>query len=92
MWLCPTICKTDGAKYNVMLLIYVDNILCMSHDPKELMQKLDNFFPMKEGSIGLPDIYLGAKLSKVDLPNQVDAWAMSPSKYVQETPLNLGIT
>jgi hypothetical protein len=27
---------------------------------------------------------LGAKLSKVHLPNGVEAWAMSPSKYVQE--------
>jgi hypothetical protein len=60
----------------------------MSHDPNELMQKLDKSFPMKEGSIGPPNIYLGAKLSKVKLPNGVEAWAMSPSKYVQEALAN----
>jgi hypothetical protein len=43
---------------------------------------------MKEGSIGPPDVYLGAKLSKVKLQNEVEAWAMSPSKYVQEAATN----
>jgi hypothetical protein len=45
---------------------------------------------MKAGSIGPPGIYLGAKLSKVRLPNGVEAWAMSPSnKYVQEAVKNV---
>jgi hypothetical protein len=52
------------------------------------MRKIDKFFPMKAGSIGPPDIYLGVKLSKVKLPNLVEAWAMSPSKYVQEAVSN----
>jgi hypothetical protein len=87
-WLRPAVRDSDGVCYYEYVLIYVDDILCMSHDPKELMQKLDKYFPMKEGSIGPPSIYLGAKLSKVKLPNGVEAWAMSPSKYVQEAVLN----
>jgi hypothetical protein len=47
------------------------------------------FFPMKEVSIGLPNIYLGAKMSKVTLANVVKAGAKSPSKYVQEAIYNL---
>jgi hypothetical protein len=43
---------------------------------------------VKPNSIGKPDIYLGAKLSGVRLPNQVEAWAMSPSKYIQEACKN----
>ena len=39
---------------------------------------------MKENSIGDPDLYLGAKLRKVALPNGVQAWSTSPSKYIQE--------
>jgi hypothetical protein len=39
---------------------------------------------MKASCIGKPEIYLGAKMSKVMmLPNCVEVWAMSPSKYVQ---------
>jgi hypothetical protein len=88
VWLRPAVRKSDGVSYYEYVLIYVDDILCMSHDPNELMQKLDKSFPMKEGSIGPPNIYLGAKLSKVKLPNGVEAWAMSPSKYVQEALAN----
>jgi hypothetical protein len=44
---------------------------------------------LKEGSVGDPDIYLGAKLRKVTLENGVEAWSMSPSKYVQEAVKNV---
>jgi hypothetical protein len=44
---------------------------------------------MKSGSVGPPDIYLGAKMSKVTLANGVEAWVKSPSKYVQEAVKNL---
>ena len=43
---------------------------------------------MKDGSIGDPDIYLGAKLRKVQLDSGVDCWAMLPSKYVKEAVAN----
>ena len=89
IWYHLVVQGTDNHSYYEYILIYVDDtILCMSHDLKESMRKLDKFFLMKEGSIGPPDIYLGAKLSKVKQPNQVQAWAMSPSKYVQEAVKN----
>jgi hypothetical protein len=54
-----------------------------------VLKQIDKFFPMKAGSIGKPDIYLGAKVSKVQLDNTVTAWALlSPSKYVQEAVKN----
>jgi hypothetical protein len=40
---------------------------------------------MKKGSIGDPDIYLGSRLKQVVLPNGVEAWMMSPAKYVAES-------
>ena len=44
---------------------------------------------MKPGSVGDPDMYLGAKLRPMTLPNQVVAWGMSASKYVQEATKNV---
>jgi hypothetical protein len=44
---------------------------------------------MKSGSIGDPDIYLGAKLREMQLPNGVYAWSLSASKYVQEAVRNV---
>ena len=39
---------------------------------------------MKAGSIGDPDIYLGAKVKQMKMNNGVTAWAISPSKYVNK--------
>ena len=43
---------------------------------------------MKPSSVGDPDIYLGAKLKQVKLPNGLMAWGMSPSIYVQQAVKN----
>ena len=43
---------------------------------------------MNPGSIGDPNMYLGAKLRKVVLENGVESWATSASKYVQEAVSN----
>jgi hypothetical protein len=89
IWYPVAVRENDGYEYyEYNVLIYVDDILFMSHNPKESMWKIGKFFPMKAGSIGLQDIYLGVKISKVKLPNLVDAWAMSLSNYVQEAVNN----
>jgi hypothetical protein len=44
---------------------------------------------MKNGSIGDPDIYLGAKFRKVEMENGEWAWSMSSSKYVHEAVGNV---
>ena len=46
---------------------------------------------MKAGSIGDPDIYLGAKVKLMKMNNGVTAWAISPSKYVDEAINNCEI-
>jgi hypothetical protein len=67
----------------------VDDALAISLDSKSILQKVDKYFPTKPDSIAVPDIYLGAKISKARLPNGVDAWDMSSSKYVQEAIKNV---
>jgi hypothetical protein len=69
-------CPDDGVLYWAYILIYVDDILCVYHDPGSLLAKLDEYFKMKEGSIQVPTFYLGAKLKKTVLPNGVVAWDM----------------
>jgi hypothetical protein len=81
--------RDDGFEYYEYVLLYVDDVLAISHEAEEVLRRIDKFFPMKKGSIGPPEIYLGAKMSKVVLPNGVEAWAMSASKYVQEATSNV---
>ena len=80
--------RPDGFEYYAYMLLYVDDCLCVHHDGEAVLNELDNYFKMKDGSIGDPDMYLGTKLRKTTLSNGVVAWGMSPSKYVQEATRN----
>jgi hypothetical protein len=79
----------DGVSYWAYILIYVDDILCVHHDPGSPLAKLDEYFKMKESSTQVPTFYLGAKLKKTVLPIGVVAWGMRSSKYVQSVVQNV---
>ena len=78
----------DGYKYYAYMLLYVDDALAIHHDATSALDELGRYFQMKPGSVGDPDIYLGAKLQKIQLENGVEAWSMSSSKYVQDVVKN----
>ena len=88
MWM--RVSKMDnGVEYYEYSLLYVDDCLMISQHPEQALKQIGKYFPLKKGSVGPPSLYLGAKISKVDLPNGVSAWAWSASKYVQEAVRNL---
>jgi hypothetical protein len=59
LWMKPMTRPDDGFRYYAYVLIYVDDILAISHDALGDLNKIDLYFKMKKGSIGNPDIYLG---------------------------------
>ena len=89
LWFKPKVRPDDSVSYYSYILIYVDDILCVDHDAMSVLSKLDRFFKVKLGSMGDPDLYLGAKLRKVQLDNGVYAWGFSSSAYVQEAVRNV---
>jgi hypothetical protein len=89
LWMKAQTRPDDGVSYWAYILIYVDDILCVHHEPGSPLAKLDQYFKMKEGSIQVPTFYLGSKLKKTVLPNGVVAWGMSSSKYVQSAVHNV---
>ena len=63
---------------------------------KKALLELNKYFglkKMKKGEplplIESPTIYLGGKLSQVELPNSVVAWAVSSSQYMQEAACDI---
>ena len=72
-----------------------DNTLCIKHDATTELDKLDDFFVKKLGSIGDPDIYLGGKIMKCDIDEEsneneyIPVWGISPTKYVSEAVSNV---
>ena len=89
LWYKSMVRPEDNFKYYAYMLLYVDDCLVIHHDMEMALMELDNYFAMKKGSIGDPDIYLGAKLRAVELNNGVKAWSMSPAKYVKEVVENV---
>jgi hypothetical protein len=59
-------------------------VLAISEKPRPLLEAIHSFFPLKDSSIGPPDIYLGSKIRQVALPNGVKAWASSSSQYASK--------
>jgi hypothetical protein len=89
LWMKAETRPEGGVLYWAYILIYVDDILCVHHDPGDPLAKLDEYFKMKEGSIQVPTFYLGVKMKNTVLPNGVVAWGMSSSKYMQYAVQNV---
>ena len=70
------------------MLLYVDDVVAIHHDATDLLQQLDVCFQMKPGSIGDPEVYLGAKVRKHTMENGVECWSLSSSRYVKEAVAN----
>jgi hypothetical protein len=66
-----------------MLLVYVDDVLAISHEPKVLIDAIGEYYKVKLGSDKEPDIYLGANVEKVQMLDGREVWAMSPCDYVK---------
>ena len=76
-------CKPDGTEYYEYLLVYVDDILCISHDTTPIMRDLATRYRLKEGSIGSPTRYLGADIGTMENLDGKNCWAMSSDSYLQ---------
>jgi len=70
-------------------LIYVDDALGISHDPKAIMDFLSSRYILKPGSVKEPTEYLGAEIRKHTIvysdgsQSEKPCWAMSSDLYVK---------
>jgi len=82
--------RDDGTDYYEYLLLYTDDCLCVNEHVGEALREIDKYFSLKENPIGPLKIYLGGKVSKVDLPSGVWTYALSSSQYhVKEAVQNV---
>jgi hypothetical protein len=80
----------DGNTCNEYILLYVDDALAIGVDAEKILrEELGKYFELKEESIGPPALYLGGKLSLVQLNNGMEAWSISLSQYVQAAVKNV---
>ena len=72
-----------GEKIWEYVLVYSDDLLCVSAYPRRILDKIDQHFKLKDGSVKVPDTYLGADIGKYQLPDGTWAWFMSSESYVK---------
>jgi hypothetical protein len=78
----------DNFRYYAYILCYVDNILCVHHNPMTILNMINGYMLLKPSLVGDPDIYLDVKLKMTQLENGIWAWGLSPSKYVTQAVKN----
>jgi len=85
--------KPDGSDYYEYVIVYTDDILAVSLNPKAILTQIDQHYLLKPNSIGELTTYLGATISKNfldDDPAKV-RWGMGADDYVKEALRNLEI-
>ena len=82
VWIRPAV-KPNGEDYYEMLLTYVDDILCVSHDSMKTMQQIQQKLKLKNDKYEPPNDYLGAVLSRMTTASGTECWTQSSDKYVE---------
>jgi len=88
VWIWEAV-KPNGHKYYEMLLIYVDDILAISHQPRQMMSQIQELYHLKDDSIGPPKRYLGANIARFQLPDGSEAWSALARDYVKTAVWNI---
>ena len=75
--------RSAGTHYDIVLA-YDDDILIFAKIPMVTMNELGRLYELKLESVKEPEIYLGANMEKVQLPNGKLEWSMgSKTAYVK---------
>ena len=76
--------KPDGFEYYELVLVYTDDILCVSHQPQVTMDMLSQLYDLKD-TVKPPQRYLGANIDRWTLPDGRDVWSMSGRDYLKNS-------
>jgi len=82
--------KANGFEYYEYVLVYVDDLLVLSHQPEITLKLLSKFYRLKDG-YAKPDRYLGAQIKEWRFPEDTSKtfWAITSEQYVKEAILNV---
>jgi hypothetical protein len=83
IWYRPA-CKLNGFEYYEYILVYVDDILVLSHAPSLIMETLKKAYHLKDEP-SIPTTYLGATIRQWNIPGEPSPiWSMNCQKYIKE--------
>ena len=71
LWIKADYRPEHKLEYYSYIVCYVDDILCIHHDPNDVLNKLKGYMPLKPVSAGSTNMYLGTKLKNKQLHNGI---------------------
>ena len=63
--------------------------MCISHNPRKLMKRIQEDFKLKEDNIEPPDVYIGETLAKMKFDSGKYCWTISLEQYVKAMVANV---
>jgi hypothetical protein len=72
----------------MILVLYVDDILCISAQPRATMSGIQLTFKLKYDRVEKPTNYLGAQVMQ-NIVGGVECWAMTSEQYVKAAIANV---
>ena len=79
VWLRPAV-KPDGEEYYEYVLCYVDDVLGISMNAREVLQEIQKDFKFKKDEIKPPEFYLGGNIERKML-NGSKIWTINSKDY-----------
>ena len=80
--------KQDGSKYYSYLIVYVDDILSIDVNPKVMIDRIGEYFKVKDDSVTFPKMYLGANMRRWKVQDEtgsdIKTYALGSESYVKE--------
>ena len=74
--------KENSFSYYEFILVYVDNLLVISHQAKQIIEALETDYDYHLNDVGPPKRYLGATIGRYDCNGQ-NTWFMSAEQYLE---------
>ena len=87
LWLRPA-ANPDGFEYYEYILCFIYNVLCISHNPRKWVKRIQEHFNLKKDKIEPPNVSLGATLAKMKLESGKYCWTILPEKYLKVAVTN----
>ena len=87
VWMRPCVRNVDGeeVEYYEYLLVYVDDLLLVTHKPKDTFEKIMEFYDLKGDSYDKPDRYLGANIGEFEFDDGTKTTYMGSFDYVRNS-------
>mmetsp|Transcript_11237 Transcript_11237/g.16168 ORF Transcript_11237/g.16168 Transcript_11237/m.16168 type:complete len:1367 (+) Transcript_11237:2028-6128(+) len=81
VWMRPSTLPQDQQEYYEYILVYVDDLLVVSHRGQELLDLLTDKYQYRLKDVGPPQRYLGAIVGRYD-KNGTKTWYLSAKDYL----------